>query len=294
MADRGERAHAGDAAVSIERDPVGSIASAAQTWMPCMTLKAKTPTPPIFEKPRARRSFEDVTVQIRERIREGKLREGDRLPPERDLAVMLGVSRNTVREALRALEHAGLLALEPGATGGAFIRNSGVDVMKTALGDLFRLNLISAANLMEARKITGIEVARLACDRRSDSDLAALTENVRLMREAAEAGNLPLRVSRNLEFHKLLARATGNPVLVLITDALVAATQELVQAIGAMPNAFAIASRQRMLEHLRARDGAAAAAEMAVYLQTAQDSYLNRFDESPTLTIPAPARRRRS
>lgn len=242
---------------------------------------------PLFERPQVRRSFEDVTQQIRERIREGKLREGDRLPPERELAAMLGVSRNTVREALRALEHAGLLALKPGATGGAFIRNSGAEVMKTALADLFRLNLITAANLTEARMITGGEVARLACDRRTDADLAALTENVRQMREAAESGNLPLRASRNLEFHKLLARATGNPVLVLITDALVAATQELVQAIGAMPNAFAIASRLRMLEHLRARDGAAAAAEMTVYLQTVLDSYLNRYD------APAESKRKR-
>lgn len=233
----------------------------------------------LFEKQRARRSFEDVARQIRDKVQQGALREGDRLPPERDLAAMLGVSRNTLREALRALEHGGLLALEPGVGGGAFIRNSGAAVMKNALGDLFRLNMITAANLTEARLITGSEVARLACARRTDADLNALTENVRLMRDAAESGNLPLRVSRNLEFHKLLSRATANPVLVVITDALVEATREFVQAIGAMPNEFAIGSRERMLQHLRDRDGEAAAAEMADYLKMAQDSYLNRFDQ---------------
>lgn len=236
----------------------------------------------MFEKRPAPRSFEDVARQIRERVQQGALREGDRLPPERDLATMLGVSRNTVREALRALEHAGLLALQPGVNGGAFIRNSGARVMKNALGDLFRLNLISAANLTEARMITGSEVARLACERRTDADLEALTDNVTLMREAADNGNLPLRASRNLEFHKLLARATANPVLVVITDALVEATQEFVQAIGAMPNEFAIGSRLRMLQHLRDRDADAAAAEMTKYLRTAQDSYLNRFDTKPS------------
>lgn len=233
-----------------------------------------------FNKIPVRRSFEDVAAQIRERIANGELREGDRLPAERDLAAMLGVSRNTVREALRALEHAGLLELKPGISGGAFIRNGGTDVVKTALGDLFRLGVIDAANLTEARIIVSCELARMACKRRSDADLAALEENVRLMEEAAHAGNYVLRASRNLEFHKLLARATQNPVLVLITDALVDITREMVQMIGAMSNEFVIASRHRMLEYLRARDGEKAAAEMAEYLAMAQQRYLHLLDKT--------------
>lgn len=232
----------------------------------------------LFAKRQKRRSFEEVTEQIRERIQQGVLREGDRLPPERELAAMFSVSRNTVREALRALEHAGLIGLEPGATGGAFIRNSGAAVMTMALGDQIRLGLVSVAHLTEARTIIGSETARLACERRSDDDLMALTENVRLMEVAAAAGNLPLRVRRNLEFHKLLARATGNPALVVITEALVKSVRQFVQAIGAMPNEFAIQSRRRMLEHLRNRDGAAAAQEMAAYLRMAQVNYLDRYD----------------
>jgi DNA-binding FadR family transcriptional regulator len=231
----------------------------------------------MFRRPPRRRSFEDVTEQIRERIQQGALREGDRLPPERDLAATFNVSRNTIREALRALEHSGLLALEPGATGGAFIRNSGAEVMTMALGDQIRLGLISVANLTEARTIIGSETARLACERRSEADMIALTENVRLMEEAAAAGNLPLRVNRNLEFHKLLARAAGNPVLVVITEALVESVREFVHAIGAMPNEFAIASRRRMLDHLRRRDGNGAAEEMTSYLKMAQTDYLERF-----------------
>ncbi len=229
-----------------------------------------------FEKVVPRRSFEDVAARIRERIAQGSLREGDRLPPERELAVVFGVSRNTVREALRALEHAGILELKPGVAGGAFIRNSSADVIKTALSDLVRLGVIDSANLTEARTILSREVARLACERLTDDDLAALTDNVRLTEEAATAGNHPLRVSRNLEFHKLLARATRNPVLMLLTDALVEMTREFVHVIGAMPNAFVIASRRRMLEHLRKRDAAQAAAEMASYLETSQRDYLDR------------------
>jgi DNA-binding FadR family transcriptional regulator len=229
-----------------------------------------------FEKLPARRSFEDVAARIRDRIAQGSLREGDRLPPERELAAMFGVSRNTVREALRALEHAGLLALKPGIAGGAFIRNSSAEVVKTALSDLVRLGVIDSLSLTEARTILGREVVRLACERHTADDMLALTENVRLMEEAAQADNLPLRANRNLEFHKILARATRNPVLMLLTDALVEMTREFVQSIGAMRNEFAIASRRRMLEHLRNRDSDGAVAEMTAYLETAQRDYLNR------------------
>lgn len=235
----------------------------------------------LFRKHPTRRSFEGVIEQIRARIQDGTLREGDRLPPERELAVMFAVSRNTVREALRSLEHAGLVALEPGVSGGAFIRNSVTKVVAMAMADLFRLDVVSAANLTEARTIIGSEIARLASERRTEADLHALEENVRLMCDAAAAGNLPLRVSRNLEFHKLLARATGNPVLVVITEALVESTRDFVRAIGAMPNAFVMGSRQRMLEHLRNREGAAAAAEMTSYLQRTQLDYLDKFEARP-------------
>ena len=81
-----------------------------------------------FSKVPARRTFEDVIAQIRAKIASGELREGDRLPPERELSSVLGVSRNTVREALRALEHSGVIEQKPGVAGGAFIRNNSTEV----------------------------------------------------------------------------------------------------------------------------------------------------------------------
>jgi GntR family transcriptional regulator, transcriptional repressor for pyruvate dehydrogenase complex len=232
-----------------------------------------------FEKLPLRRSFEDVVLQIRDRIARGDLREGDRLPSERDLATTLGVSRNTVREALRALEQAGLLQLKPGIAGGAFIRNNGANVVKNALGDLFRLDVVDAANLTEARIILSREVVRLACKRYTENDFEALAESVRLIEEAAEAGNYSLRAARNLEFHKLLARATHNPVLVVLTEAMVDVTREMVNIIGPMPNDFVIASRRRLLKHLRKRDGDKAAAEIADYLSVTYKGYLHLLDK---------------
>lgn len=223
-----------------------------------------------FTKLSSRRSFEEVVAQIRAKIGNGELKEGDRLPAERDLAVRLGVSRNTVREAFRSLENAGLLHLKKGVTGGAFISGGNTDTVTTALHDLFSLGALKAPDLFEARLILARETARLACARRTDTDLADLAENIVRTKEAVARGDFIARMEINLEFNRLLARATHNPVLAVLTDALVGITRDFVHAVGVMPNRFALLSRERLLEHLRQRDGEAAAREVGDYLQRAQ------------------------
>ena len=80
------------------------------------------------------------------------------MPSERDLADQFGVSRNTLREALRSLEIAGLLELKKGATGGAFIREGGGDAVVTGLSDLYRLGNIRPEHLTEAKHNAGPNV----------------------------------------------------------------------------------------------------------------------------------------
>lgn len=231
-----------------------------------------------FSKVPARRTFEDVIAQIRGKIAAGELREGDRLPPERELSAALGVSRNTVREALRALEHSGMVEQKPGVAGGAFIRNNSTEVVRTTFGDLFHLGMVDSRKLAEARTAIGSEVAVLACEYRTEEDLAALAENVERMTAAAHAGDFKLRAALNLEFHKIMARASHNAVLVVITDALIDTTLEFVQMVTTMPNQFVIESRQKTLEHVRAREGELAAAEIRNYFRTARTTMRSLYD----------------
>lgn len=226
-------------------------------------------------KPLRKRTFEEVSAQIREQISTGGLREGDKLPPERQLAESLGVSRNTVREALRSLEHAGLIELKPGVSGGAYISNGGVNAIKVAFDDMMSLGTLSAQDLMEARIVLGREVARMACLRYTESDMAAMEANVQQMRAAAEAGDLKLRVQHSVEFHRILARAAGNPVLAIMTGVLVDITLSFVRMLGEMPNEFVIDSRLRMLQHLRERDVDKVLQEYTDYMQKALRNYLH-------------------
>lgn len=245
-----------------------------------MPAAPSPPSPSTFGKLTRKRTFEGVIEQIRAQINDGQLREGDRLPPERELAEQLGVSRNTVREALRSLENSGVLRLKKGPGGGAFIHCGSGDAVTKALSDLYRLGSVQPASLTEARLILGPAVARLACERWDEQDMQALEANVRKSREANERNDHLLRAQANLEFHKLLAHASKNPILVAMNDALVEMVREFLQVLGAMPNDYVLASRERMLEHLRRRDTAAATEEAARYLEWTQDIYFQRMGQA--------------
>ncbi len=233
-----------------------------------------------FRPVATRRAFEEITAQIRDQLARQSLKTGDRLPAERDLADQFGVSRNTLREALRSLEIGGLLELRKGATGGAFIREGGGDAVVAGLSDLFRLGNIRPEHLTEARIMIGTEVARLACARRSAADLEALEANVAEAEAATRAGDLARRAEVHYEFHSLLARAAKNPVLIILTDAVMEMTRHFIEAIGYQPNPYVMPSRKRLLAALRAKDADAAAAEMASMLKRLQRFHLARFEAS--------------
>lgn len=256
------------------------------------TTSSSAPTPPPFGKLARQRTFEGVIEQVRAQINSGQLREGDRLPPERELAEQLGVSRNTVREALRSLENSGVLRLKKGPGGGAFIHCGSGDAITKALSDLYRLGSVQPSSLTEARLILGPAVARLACERWDAQDMQSLEDNVRKSREANERNDHLMRAQANLEFHKLLAQASKNPILVAMTNALVELVREFLQVLGAMPNDYVLASRERMLEHLRRRDVAAATEEATQYLEWTQDIYFQRMGQAHAARVepnrPAP------
>ena len=100
---------------------------------------------------RAPRAFEAIAALIPSELAAGHLGVGSRLPSERALAEQFGVSRNTLHEALRSLEHAGLVQLHTGAQGGAFIAQRSGQAIATGLQDLFSLGAIQPAQLTEAR-----------------------------------------------------------------------------------------------------------------------------------------------
>lgn len=236
---------------------------------------------PVASRPvGAPRAFEDIARQIRAQLSARQLRAGDRLPAERALAAQFGVSRNTLREALRALENAGLLRLRKGATGGAFVRESSGDAIVTGLRDMFQLGAIGAEHLTEARVMIESIAVRSACERAGAEDLDALKRNIAAAERAArEKVDFYEQAAVHLDFHRIIARATRNPVMVIVMEALLDVMQHFIRAIGQQRNPWVLPSRRRFIRHFEARDADAAVAEMEQHLERLNRHYLSLLKE---------------
>lgn len=228
----------------------------------------------VFKPVTGSRPAEEIMAQIRQHLSAQTLKAGDRLPSERELAEQFAVSRNSVRQASRSLVELGLLEIRKGASGGAFIHEGGGSAVLAGLSDLYSLGTIRPEHLTEVRIMLAVEVVRLACERCTPEEIDDLESNVAMAVEAAGADNFERRMHINLEFHKKLALMTRNPILVALTDAIVMITEQFVRQIGPTSNRSVMPVRGKILRHLRARDGDAAAQEMRSYLLRLQSIYL--------------------
>lgn len=172
----------------------------------------------MFEPARQNKTTDIIIDRIRTAILEGKLRPGDRLPPEKELGEQFNVSKQTMRESLRALEYMGLITLRKGAGGGAFIVEVEKGVAVGNLANYLYFKNLTIENLSECRRIMEPYAAARAAERISDTDLADLERLNHATRNNLKAQKWD-QVSRDeIAFHRLIARQTHNPVLVLMLD----------------------------------------------------------------------------
>lgn len=245
--------------------------------MPTRSLPATETVPtasqPAFRVIRSTRAFEEIAAQIRGELANGRLKVGNRLPSERALSEQFGVSRNTLREALRSLEHAGLVRLQKGATGGAFITEATGESISTGLMDMYHVGAIQPAQLTEARIWMESVIVREACLRATPDSLAELRANI--AKAEAVKSDFELRSETHFEFHRILARMTGNPVMVILMDGMLTVLRHFVRSIGDYENKFVLPSRHRFMKLMEARDVDGAVAEMEASLKRVQRSYLS-------------------
>jgi GntR family transcriptional repressor for pyruvate dehydrogenase complex len=154
------------------------------------------------------RASSAIVDQIRTAIVTGRVKQGDRLPPERELASQFGVSRVTVRDALRALEATGLVEIRVGARGGAFVSAPTGSLVGQTMSDMMMMAAVSPDDVVEARLLVELGTVTLACSRATDEDLEALRALDERAHEELDAGTYTRELS--WEFHALLSQATHN------------------------------------------------------------------------------------
>lgn len=157
-----------------------------------------------------------IVEQIRWLVRQGQLLPGDRLPSERELCELFGVSRVTVREALRVLESSGLLDVRVGAKGGAFVTAPSGDRIRDGIADLLTMSSLSAAEVTEAREVLEMGIVPLVCARATEGDLDDLDHLVDTARKALKADEYNMEMST--EFHIRVAQSAHNGAVELIVE----------------------------------------------------------------------------
>ena len=218
-------------------------------------------------RPLARpRLYEQVVSEIEAWIAENGLEVGARLPPERELAAKLGVSRATISQALVAMEVVGMVSVRHG-DGVVLIEPAGYAKVVNAL----RRHAQQLPEIIEARDALETKLAALAAERRTESDLAAMDEALELMeRDIADGGR---GVEGDERFHAAVTAAGHSPLLAKLMTEISDLIRETRIASLAQPDrpASSLRGHRKIADAIRARDAAAAALAMQQHVAMVSD-----------------------
>ncbi|MER7183755.1 FadR/GntR family transcriptional regulator [Streptomyces hyaluromycini] len=232
--------------------------------MPSTEPSPRTPRTPRFDTLTVPKASDVLAAEVRERILSGEIGEGTALPPERQLVEQTGLSRATVREALRILEVERLVEIRPGRGGGAFVHRPGRESLANTVRLVIRGQQIRLEALHETREAIEPTCAALAARRRTEQDLAELDAANAELKEAGDDAQRFLRA--NVRWHNAVARAGDNELLIGFMSALsqsIHAATNLEQFTGADIREVTARAHARITDAIRAGDEAAAMRRMA-------------------------------
>ena len=223
------------------------------------TLKAVTKT----------KLHEQIVIQIQALIDKGRLRHGDHLPPERELATIFKVSRHSVREAIRILEQKRILKSRPGS--GTYIiledESSVVDFLARAINHEKK----TIFEIFQFRELLEPQIAGLAAQNATAEDLSILRDI--LQRQQKELNNNAASKDLDQDFHRALARATGNSVLLQVVELLDHIFLKSRHAYSQRPqrNRLSLKGHQQILKAVKNKDSRTARKLMTGHLNAIRE-----------------------
>lgn len=216
--------------------------------------------------------YEVVAARLRDFIDVEGLEPGDRLPPERELAERLGVSRTSVRQALTALRVTGLLDIRQGA--GTYLKRSPADLVSSLAAAVAEAET-DHPMIWEVREAIEVQAARLAATRRTRADLDDMSHALTMMAQSVDAGGDGLDGDRL--FHRAVVRAAHNPLLTQLVDELADAIDRTSEVSLTLPNrpALSLAAHRRILSRIQAEESDEAADAMRRHISDSAESVVS-------------------
>lgn len=223
------------------------------------------------EIPREATLTQRALDQLQTLIINKSLKPGEKLPPERTLGEMLGVSRTVVREVVRLLTAKGLVEVRAGS--GTYVCELGAEIVTSPIDLLLQASVLRIEDIHETRTALEIGIAELAAERAGPSEIREMERNLQEMKRLYGDGRDRLDVavfaSTDVEFHALLAHATRNPLLEVLVDSLNGVMKQvrfqLLDTIGQAPQR-ALFYHSHIVEKVREHDSEGARAVMEAHL----------------------------
>ena len=227
-----------------------------------------------FEAVRRTKVYEGVSQQLQDLIRDGLLKPGDKLPPERELASMFQVSRSSLRDAIRALEMMGLV--EPRQGEGTVVRDLSADSVVNPLASMLVRNSQLVAELLDVRKILEPPLSARAATHASPEDIAYLSDILRRHKEKLVRGELA--IEEDSEFHYAIAQSAKNSVVMKVLDVLMdllRKSRERSLQVAGRPQR-SLAGHLRVFRAIKLRNPEAAEAAMRQHLDEIEQIILKK------------------
>jgi len=179
----------------------------------------------LIEPVKSKRTFEEVSEKLKELIFSGTLKPGQQLPSEPALAQLFHVGRQSVREALRVLELSGFITVRPGVKGGAVIQSTMLSKLANLFSETIRLHKVSPEDCMTARRAIETSLLDLVFENATNEDIEALRSNIMAARKKLHAARSAYE--ENIEFHRLLAKASKNHTFTIVMESILSVFCEL-------------------------------------------------------------------
>jgi DNA-binding FadR family transcriptional regulator len=222
-----------------------------------------------------RKLYHEVYERLMERIRSGEIPPGAQLPSERELMDLYGVGRPAIREALQALERSGIVEIIHGERARVVVPTAERLIAQIAGGatHLLRTQPGMLDHLKSARMFLETGLASMAAGCAAEEDIARL--RLKIAQQRAAVVDLEAFLERDMEFHREIAKITGNPIFPAIVESLFRWASEYYRPMVRAPGAeeLTLSEHERIADAIASRDAVAAADAMRAHLSRANELY---------------------
>lgn len=228
-----------------------------------------------------------VAASLEKRILEGSLKPGDRLPPERELATELGVSRPSLREAIQKLASKGMVQSRQG--GGTYVTNRLASTFFDPWQEMLGAHPTLREDMLEFRRMLEGQAAEWAAERATEADLTRLTQAFAAMNAAFDGDDSELRSATDIAFHQAIGEATHNALIGHLSSALLRLMQDNIRLnlgeLKSIPAAISLLKNQHAAIHAAIVEHKPAAARAAA------ETHIDFVRESLAQSLRSAARR---